>query len=54
MADNYLEKQRELYEGRKAVWEKANKDKAKKFVASIRERIVQTNAIIKNTDKKDS
>lgn len=25
MADNYLERQRELYEARKAAWEKAKK-----------------------------
>lgn len=25
MADNYLERQRELYESRKAAWEKAKK-----------------------------
>lgn len=25
MADNYIEKQRELYEARKAAWEKAKK-----------------------------
>ncbi|MDE7378249.1 MAG: dehydrogenase [Paraprevotella sp.] len=40
MADNYLEKRRELYEERKAVWEKANKDKAKKLITNIRGRIV--------------
>lgn len=30
MADNYLERQRELYEARKAAWEKARKAGGKK------------------------
>lgn len=30
MADNYLEKQRELYEARKAAWEKTRRSKKRK------------------------
>lgn len=37
MADNYLEKQRELYEIRKAAWEKKKKYGAKKKVAPKKE-----------------
>lgn len=39
MADNYLEKQRELYDARKAAWEKKTKrNDVKKLIAQIRER----------------
>lgn len=34
MADNYLEKQRELYEIRKAAWEKKKKYGSRKKIAS--------------------
>ena len=37
MADNYLEKQRELYEIRKAAWEKKKKYGIKKKVAPKKE-----------------
>ena len=37
MADNYLEKQRELYEIRKAAWEKKKKYRIKKKVAPKKE-----------------
>lgn len=30
MADNYLERQRELYEARKAAWEKTRRSKKRK------------------------
>ena len=33
MADNYIEKQYEAYEARKAAWEKENKYKRKKTAA---------------------
>lgn len=34
MADNYIERQRELYEARKAAWEKARKLGKKKVKAT--------------------
>lgn len=33
MADNYLERQRELYEARKAAWEKTRRSKKRKIQA---------------------
>ena len=48
MADNYLEKQRELYEIRKAAWEKKKKYGIKKKVALKKE--VTTNADSNNND----
>lgn len=31
MADNYLERQRELYEARKAAWEKTRRSKKRRY-----------------------
>lgn len=36
MADNYLERQRELYEARKAAWEKSKKLGKKKVKPTVK------------------
>ena len=48
MADNYLEKQRELYEIRKAAWEKKKKYGVRKKVAP------QKNATTSNAPANDN
>lgn len=44
MADNYLERQREQYEARKAAWEKAKKlGKKKKIKPAVKSQSQSTN-----------
>lgn len=53
MADNYLEKQYERYEARKAAWEKARKlGKKKTGIASLTE-TKQSDRSISKSAKKD-
>ena len=43
MADNYLERQREQYEARKAAWEKAKKLGKKKIKPAVKSQSQSTN-----------
>lgn len=43
MADNYLERQREQYEARKAAWEKAKKIGKKKIKPAVKSQSQSTN-----------
>lgn len=38
MADNYIERQYEQYEARKAAWEKRKQGKRKRFPSSLNQR----------------
>ena len=48
MADNYLERQLDLYEAKKAAWEKNKKYKAKKHVQGISSQNITKKATITN------
>ena len=49
MADNYIEKQYELYQARKAAWEQAQKTKRRKAAETQR----KPSVLFQNQTKKD-